>query len=483
MSIILRDGTEHDATVVGIDEIKDIAILWFQSTSDFQPIILGDSDSVSIGEDIVLVGFSAGSIDYETPTITSGILSSKGSWEGIDILQTDASLNPGASGGPLLSSDGQVVGIALSNIREEGGRRIEGAGFAIAINDVKSSLEFLENGGIVKLPSWTSHESSYGYKIGIAPGWNLSHEDEADGAAYFETDNSRASLRIWAFDIGWLSTWEEDKAAFLDNDLFGSDFQARTITERAQEYKWPIFEVLEVLESDSKDGEFTGILFRRQVAPDECVGTGIAKDVLHPAYPLVYSIEGHVCEGDSAIFSDMVDMIESFTSLDVDYEYITTIPSEIYRSELGYSITLVSGWEEDDNSTYGSEYVVFHRELGSVIASRVQVQAIDLTEINAQPRDFNREFFFEANQSRAQERGYHKFEFVQRVSVGVHYGVVWKEQRTPDSCVSHHIGIYPVHPDYPRNTYGFAVEGWFCETEYEEFNPQILAILRSLTFD
>lgn len=231
-----------------------------------------------------------------------------------------------------------------------------------------------------------------------------------------------------------------------------------------------------------KNGEFTGILFRYQVASDECIGTGIAKDVLHPDYPLTYSIEGHVCEGESGRFSDLVDMVESFTFLDVDYEYITTIPSETYRSDLGYSITLVSGWEEDDSSTYGSKYVVFHREWGSVIVSRIQIQSIDLTEINTQPREFNREFFFGFNQHTAEERGYQKFEFVQRVSVGRHDGVVWKEQKTPDSCVSHHIGIYPVHPDYPRNTYGFAVEGWFCETEYEEFNPQIFAILRSLTF-
>ena len=253
VNIVLQDGTEHDGTVVGIEEIKDIAIIQIESASEFQPITLGDSDSVSIGDDIVLAGFSAGSIDYKTPTITSGVLSAKGNWEGIEILQTDASLNPGASGGPLFSSDGQVVGIALSNIREQDGRRIEGAGFAIAINDVKGILEFLENGGIVKLPSsWPTHESSYGYSIGLAPGWNLSWEYDATGSAWFETDDSHASLRIVAVELGGLSTWEEDKAFFLDSDVFGSDFQSRTRKEFAQKHKWPIFEVTEVLESDAK---------------------------------------------------------------------------------------------------------------------------------------------------------------------------------------------------------------------------------------
>ena len=479
LSIILQDGTEHDATVVGIDEIKDIAIIQFQSASEFQFVNLGDSDSVSIGDDIVVVGFSAGSIDYDIPTITSGILSAKGSWEGIEILQTDAPLNPGVSGGPLLSSDGQVVGIALSNIREEDGRRIEGAGFAIAINDVKDSLEFLENGGIVNLPSsWPTHESSYGYSIGLAPGWNLSWEYDATGSAWFETDDSYGEMRIFVFDFGGLSTWNDARRKGWI-DLFGPEYLVEEKTEEAQDESYPLFEIIQ---SDPKNRNFSGVLFRRQTTRDRCIENGAAKNMIHPDYPLLYSIEGYICEGDSARFSDLVDMIESFTFLDVDYEYITTIPSETYRSELGYSITLVSRWEEDDSSTYGSEYVVFHTELGSVTASRIQIQSIDLTEINAQPRDFNREFFFGANQRRAQERGYHKFEFVQRVSVGRHYGVIWKEQRTPNSCVSHHVGIYPVHPDYPRNTYGFAVEGWFCESEYEEFNPQILAILRSFTF-
>ena len=90
-------------------------------------------------------------------SVTSGILSAKRTSRfGIDLLQTDAAVNPGSSGGPLFDRDGRVIGVNTLKIFESGdGRPVEGIGLAVAINEVRDTLDLLARGGNVIAPAPT----------------------------------------------------------------------------------------------------------------------------------------------------------------------------------------------------------------------------------------------------------------------------------------------------------------------------------------
>lgn len=114
VDIILHTGMRYLGRVAEIDAYFDLAYVQIESERSFIPIPIGDSDEIRPGDSVIAIGFPLGSILGEEPTITRGIISAKR--EGL--LQTDASLNPGNSGGPLLNEFGYVVGINTGGIRE-----------------------------------------------------------------------------------------------------------------------------------------------------------------------------------------------------------------------------------------------------------------------------------------------------------------------------------------------------------------------------
>ena len=145
--IKLEDQREFDAKVIGIDEKTDVALLKIQAPDALPFATLGNSDAIQVGDWVVAIGNPFGLSE----TVTAGIVSAKGRVIGEgpydDFIQTDASINPGNSGGPLLSLQGQVIGIN-SAIFSRGGGNI-GIGFAIPINLVKNVVDQLKTHGKV----------------------------------------------------------------------------------------------------------------------------------------------------------------------------------------------------------------------------------------------------------------------------------------------------------------------------------------------
>ena len=137
VSVRLADGEIYFGYVEETDEDMDLAFLKLDADRAFTPIAIGNSDDVRVGDDVIAVGFPLGPGLGTDATITRGIISAKrGEW---GLLQTDASLNPGNSGGPLLDAYGNVVGVntgGMSGIRESDGSLITGINFAIPINEV-----------------------------------------------------------------------------------------------------------------------------------------------------------------------------------------------------------------------------------------------------------------------------------------------------------------------------------------------------------
>ena len=129
-------GQEYVATVTNIHPILDLAYLTIDSTGTFQPIHIGDANQVRAGEQVVIIGFPIGPTLGAEPTVNTGIISAKRD----GMLQTDAPLNPGNSGGPMLDAYGNVIGVIKSRIDENQGVIIAGIGFAIPINNVDIAI-------------------------------------------------------------------------------------------------------------------------------------------------------------------------------------------------------------------------------------------------------------------------------------------------------------------------------------------------------
>ena len=136
VKVKLSDEREYTAKVIGKDTRLDVAVLQLENTKDLpEPVSLGSSEALRVGEYVVAIGNPFGLGD----TVTMGIVSAKGRAIGAgpydDFIQTDASINPGNSGGPLFNLRGQVVGINTA-INPNG----KGIGFAIPADELKDVL-------------------------------------------------------------------------------------------------------------------------------------------------------------------------------------------------------------------------------------------------------------------------------------------------------------------------------------------------------
>ena len=148
--VTLYDGTEYDAKYVGGDEDYDIAVIKIEA-ADLQPVTLGDSDALHVGDRVLAIGNPLGELTF---SMSGGMVSSVNRAINVDgtpfnMIQTDTSINPGNSGGPLLNSYGEVVGIVSAKYSSYANENVEGLGFAIPINDVSSMIQDIMTNGYV----------------------------------------------------------------------------------------------------------------------------------------------------------------------------------------------------------------------------------------------------------------------------------------------------------------------------------------------
>jgi S1-C subfamily serine protease len=150
VEVQLGDGDPQSAQIVGTDPSSDIALLKVDNTDGVNPLQLGDSSKVQVGDPVVAIG-NPFALDR---TVTSGIVSAlqrqiqaPNGFSISDVIQTDAAINPGNSGGPLIDGAGQVIGIN-SQIESQSGGNV-GIGFAVPIKTAADVVSQLENGGQV----------------------------------------------------------------------------------------------------------------------------------------------------------------------------------------------------------------------------------------------------------------------------------------------------------------------------------------------
>ena len=146
ISVTLSNDVTTTAQIVNYDENQDVAMIKITDESVKIPatVELGDSDSLQPGEEVIAIGTPLST--ELSSTVTKGIISATSrsvaveSGVTMNLIQTDAAINAGNSGGPLVNTKGEVVGINSSKIS---GEAVEGIGFSIPINDIKDKIESL----------------------------------------------------------------------------------------------------------------------------------------------------------------------------------------------------------------------------------------------------------------------------------------------------------------------------------------------------
>lgn len=151
ITVKLSDGTEYTAALVGSDPQTDVAVIKIDATG-LVPAVLGDSDQVRVGEEVIAVGNPLGTLGG---TVTNGIVSGMNRSINIggremSLMQTNAAVSPGNSGGGLFNVNGELIGVVNAKSAEE---NTEGLGFVIPVNTARQvAQDLIENGFVTGRP-------------------------------------------------------------------------------------------------------------------------------------------------------------------------------------------------------------------------------------------------------------------------------------------------------------------------------------------
>jgi S1-C subfamily serine protease len=180
LQVIFADGSKTQAQLIGADPYADIAVL---RVSGKVPAYasFGNSDALQSGETVIAIGSPLG--DFHN-TVTVGVVSATGrsidtanNYQMQDLIQTDAAINNGNSGGPLIDLSGQVIGINTLVIRANTTDQAQGLGFAISSNLVKSTSDQLISKGFVAHPylgiSWQTVTPDIAQAYGLGAPWGV----------------------------------------------------------------------------------------------------------------------------------------------------------------------------------------------------------------------------------------------------------------------------------------------------------------------
>ena len=205
-------GRAYGGRVLGVDEVADIALLDLSVSRPLKAVALGDSNEIMVGEDVVAMGFPLADMLGVSPTITRGIVSAKRSISEVTLLQTDAAINPGSSGGPLFGRDGKVVGVNTAKLfLSDDGMPLEGIGLAVSINDVRERLSSLSRGESVLLrgPSSLTTRELTSALNNILPASFEEIDLEDEGMSYDDTfTSSLGYISLEPFQMVLASTGE-----------------------------------------------------------------------------------------------------------------------------------------------------------------------------------------------------------------------------------------------------------------------------------
>ncbi len=264
LSVILYDSKEYEAKLVGYDATNDLAVLKIEA-EELPYVKMGSSDALSVGNQVMAIGNPLGEL---TSTLTVGYISAKDRAVNTDgtymnMIQTDAAINSGNSGGPLFNVRGEVVGITTAKYSgtSNSGATIEGIGFAIPIDDVAPMIDdIIKYGyvtgaylGVMVRDMDSSVSELYGMPMGVyvsevtagscAAAAGVQAKDIIINLGGYEissmSDLSRALRKFKAGDSTTISVFRGGKEVHLNITLDAKPVQNETQNSRPQQNQTP----------------------------------------------------------------------------------------------------------------------------------------------------------------------------------------------------------------------------------------------------
>ncbi len=472
VTVRMHDGTEYPASVLGVDAVADLAVVDIAPEVALPHVPLGDSSRVQLGEGVVAMGFPLGFQLGQSMTVTSGIVSAKRVYDGVEHIQTDAAINPGNSGGPLFNRAGQVVGVNTSVIREtRDGRQVEGISFAVAINEVKSRLETLKGSGSpqpvttptsvptpttpVPTPSaaptppplpagWDRYRNGvYGFSVDTPPRWTLDEDSEKSGFAYIRAPDRNAYIVISAFDIS------------ASDSLQGyAEWYRGWLTEYAHDNSYNVFEITSFGRKREGGKEFYELVYREQSSTAYCVERiteRIYFSLWHPDKPHRYKVGTGICEGSVSRYSANERVIQkSFT------EWMP-----YWNATHAFGLNVAPGWILDEETNRENYSAFWTSDQAGVF--EIAAQPVGSSETLEDFKDWRVGIL---NQYADTWETFDKgviLGFGGQIGARDRYIVSYRGRTESKYCVSRNVDLIVLSSYHPEHEYGFLVITGVCE--------------------
>ena len=381
VTVRMFDGMEYQARVLGVDANADLALIDINGGENFQPVPLGDSSRVQLGEAVIAIGYPLLVHQLgQSMTVTDGVLSTRRpnfAQTGVEYLQHTATINPGNSGGPLFNRAGQVIGVnAARQLTNPGGSPVAGVYLAVAVNELKSRLENLKSGGNVPSPTPTPTATPSASPTPTT-GWRWDRWEAGDGSWTISIPQG------WTFNEDYsdetYSQFGDDELAIVDvsvtpnllsREIFGLDAYARAVKSATEswgaENHPATFNVTSFEKKADRGGrKFYSLEYEYYFTSIGCWIYGIDHIFTDLDYGAVVS--GSICDRDGIVsdedWGDIPEILDSFELH--HYTFVDIYRNNLYGHslDLGVGYFLSEGSEEHDFSFFwgfeGSTRVAF----------------------------------------------------------------------------------------------------------------------------
>ena len=290
------EGEHYEAQVLGSDTLIDLAVLRVDSAAALRPIPLADAANVRRGQEILALGFPTTEDSGRRYTVSTGTVSYHRTHGAVKRIHTDAAINPGSNGGPLVNRDGEVIGVNTSGFAE-----YAGTSFAISVSEVKANLDSLASGKVVLAENggeWSIYNNKEcRYSLLVHPNWTPVGGEEECHSSFKRYDGLSVvgTINIWVFQI--------ENGETLDG--FAQWWRDALIQESRD---WVVFELHSFMSITTvHDGYLLDYLWQK--AGHRCVSS--ASDLLVASHhlPKALVLTASVCSSaESSIFHEIEAM-------------------------------------------------------------------------------------------------------------------------------------------------------------------------------
>ena len=293
-------GETANARVLGKDGALDLAVLMTEPlSSDARPMPLASASSIRPGDEVIALGFPLSNdlgMDY---TVTTGVVSSRRVNDSVEQIQTDAAINPGSSGGPLINRNGEVIGVNTSALAD-----YDGIFFAVSVAEVKASLESLIAGeGSIEISArWRTYENpDCQYRLLVHPGWTLNEESEPCRVHVerYADDDLVGTVNVSAHDLNGSESLGEFAGQWRDSLV-------------ARAGRWESFEIVSFKQLNVGSPVYL-LDYRWWETDADCAASGTAMIVQSNHLPKALVFSAGVCDfAPDAILEEVVAMDLSY---------------------------------------------------------------------------------------------------------------------------------------------------------------------------